>query len=348
LSFSLVWVVACGSDRSGANDADAAGPPYNEDAGGGTDAFSSQSLEPSIVLVDGLVLGAANDTAGKPLTLDDVRVCLHNGSNGAAITPHALPDAMPMPLTNYAGVQRGGGIDLGNVAVASVRVDVYSAADLASDAAWVDSKTRQTYECQTMSCNTGSLPCRAHASFTVTLTPQINVLALVDDEVAGVKVARASFDDVPFAGAVNDLWGTVMDFSGWHKGSPVGAFFGNFTDGSGQSDTIANPLVAAPSAPAKIGSLGTYDGAGVRFDSFSGQQPFDRFGQSLDSIAFVSNPAVSPPDFYGVRENFVVALVGDPTDPASALVNGGRNPKWDGRGLHIVAVPYATQRPAPP
>jgi len=310
---------------------------------------STLDAQASVVLVDGLVNGDTKDTTGASLTLDDVRVCIRNATTKAPITQYALPDSTTMPLTNYPGIHRGGGVDLGSIKSFDVEVDVFSASDLAGDATW--SSSRGNFTCQLIEQDQNSLPARPHARFSVTLKGGVNVLALVDaadDAGATVGLEQRSFDDVTFAGAEGSLWGTVVDFSGWHAASQVGAYFGNPVDGSGPTnDAIVDPIDSkkTPSPHEIAKTIDGYETLGVRFDALSGGQPADRFGQSLDSIAFVSDAVVTPPEFYGVRANFVFALVGDPNDPTSVKNSGGRDPAFDGRGLHVVAVPYATPLP---
>jgi len=307
----------------------------------GTDASTNTPMGASIVLVDQILDSTMllADDAGA-VVFDDVRVCVFDASN-QPLTTYAMPDDAPMPFTNYPGVSRGRGADLGSFPVGAVTIDVFSAADLQADATWAQS--RSSYTCAAIACAQGGT-CRQFGSFDVTLAEGVNVLALGDDATSGhVKIAQAAFADVPFAGAPGELFGTVVNFSGWHDGNEVRALYGDWLNETGTPTTLADPLAPHSAAsPQKIATLTTYDDLGLRFDEISGGQPFDHFGQSLDSIAFVSNPNVDPITFYAVRDNFVFALVGDPNDPTSVLQDDGRDVSFDGRGLHVVAIPYAT------
>ncbi len=325
---------ACGSSITLSRDAGVDAKPSGYDSGvdAGAGDFGS-----SLVFVNGLVNGNATDQNGAPIVLDDVRVCVATSG-----TSYALPDSAPMPLTNYAGIQRGRGVDLGKASPGDVTLEIYRAAELAADAAWVTD--RSAFTCQTMSCVGTGLPCIRHVTITGSLGPGVNVVALVDAQ-SGVKLETTSFTDLTFGGSTGELWGTFVDFSGWHSTSELGAYYGNFVDGAVTNVTLVDPLVKPPITPKLVAALSTYDDLGIRFDAWSGGHAFDRFGQSLDSIAFVSNATLTPPAFYGVRENFVFALVGDPNDPTSVQNLGGRDPQFDGRGLHVVAIPYATPQP---
>lgn len=338
--------IACSSAVPGPPDDAGTSNDASVDAGTRIDATATPfPAQASIVFVDGLVKGAATDTTGTAFQLDDVRVCIFD-TNNVAITPYALPDSAPMPFTSYPGVHRGGGVDLGSITKFAVKIEVYSASALAADATW--SSNRAAYKCQTMGCDQAPPACQRHVSLPATLQGGVNVIALLDDTSApGVKLAQKWFEDVTYAGTENSLWGTVMDFSGWHSNLPIAAFYGNYVDGSGVDDVIENPVdPLVTGVPREIvHDITSYDALGIRFDAFSGGQPSDRFGQSLDSIGYVSDATLTPPAFYGVRANFVFALVGDPNDPTSVQTNGGRDPSFDGTGLHIVAVPYATPLP---
>jgi len=306
-----------------------------------------QAFIPSLVFVDALVIGEATSTSGKPLQLDDVRVCVRDQSAAANkfLSDHALPFDRPIPLTNYVGLQNGSGIDLG-AAAGAVDIDVYSAFDLRNDTVWSPDPSET---CASMAACSGS-SCVARVRLSVVLAGNMNVVALVDDNSgdagsSGVKTRVASFDDVEYSGTLGSIQGTIVDLSDWHAGQTIGAFYGNWQDASGTNVEIMKPL--AKDTATKPGPIATtidsYETLGLRFDQ-DGSQP-DTFGQSLDSIAYVASPTVTPPAFYAVRENFVFALVGDPNDPGSVNFQGGRNPQFNRKGLHIAAIPYASPRP---
>ena len=169
----------------------------------------------------------------------------------------------------------------------------------------------------------------------------VNVVALVDKS-GDVGLVQRSFGDVVYNGGPSSIYGTVLDVSGWQSSATVSVSYGDPTKSGGLALVATlNPQATVP--PVQIAKdLTGYEDVGIRFDAAGVDGGGARFGQSLDSIAYVSNPAVTPPAFFDVRENFVFALVGNPADTTSVLQNGGRNPTFDGAGLHIVAIPYAT------
>jgi hypothetical protein len=329
-------LVACSSEAGGPTPQDGG---KTDDGGGSEGAPPPKEAAPltvasNIVFVDGLVNGVATGVDGKQLELSDVRVCVLSTATSTFMSTHALPYDTAMPLTNYPGLRQGSGMDLGSVPL-QVRLDIYSTAGLETDAAW----SQTSHTCEAMKCASSGLPCMPHVSFTVSLGVGVNVLALVDDPNSdaglGVKLVQAVFDDKEYNGGPNALWGTAVDFSDWHNGATVTAVYGN------PGLTAGGTPIPTPSPDEIDPDVSTkFDLIGVRFDANGSS--VDHFGQTLDSIAYVANPAITPPLFYEVRENFVFALVGDPNDPTAVNDVGGRNPQFNRRGLHIAAVPYAT------
>jgi hypothetical protein len=342
---------SCGSPSSTPQDASTeADASLSSPDGGSEDGFgpNSTNVEAAIVLVDGIgdaTMQLTNDAGAIPF--DDVRVCIFDSSNHP-LTKYAVPDDTPIPQTNYPGVSLGRGADLGSFAAGAVTIDVFSAGDLQSDAAWETNRT--AYECTAIACNGGA--CRLHGEFNTALVAGMNVIALGNDAATGhVNLSNAHFDDIPYAGGPNELYGTVVDFSGWHVPNRVAVSYGDWTAAvdAGTGTSIVDPLgTLVALSPKLIGSLASYDAIGLQFVAYGNGKPVDAFGESLDSIAYVSNPNVDPITFYGARANFVFALVGDPSNATSVLANGGRDPSFDRIGLHVIAIPYAPPVPLPP
>jgi hypothetical protein len=342
----LVTAVAVACASPNVNERIDAGPDGSGDDGG----FGFEGAPPpgdatpndtatSVVFVDALVNGAATGADGNPFTLGDVRVCVLDKSKSTFLTNFPQPYDAPMPLTNYPGIRQGSGIDLGSLP-ANLQLDIYTTAGLENDAAWAPTTSR---DCGSINCNTTGPQCVPHVSIPVALNIGVNVIALVDDPNpdggVGVKLVQASFIDNPFGGGPNTLWGSVVDFSGWHAGSTLSAFYGApAVQGDGPTIPFLSP------AQIKDDITGQFEDHGIRFEA-PVQQDF--FGQSLDSIAYVANPAITPPEFYGVRESFVLALVGDPNDATSVNKVGGRDPQFDRKGLHIAAIPYGPPHETP-
>ncbi len=321
--------LACGSLSSSSHPpADASTP----DAAPGDDVvLVAGPIQPDVVLVNGLLSGVASSS----LTLTDVRVCLPGAQ-------YPLPDDKTMPLANYPGVGLGDGADLGGVsATGNVTIDVFNASDLQYDTPWQPSTNRLT--CAQITCSTGAA-CRKHVELQATLEPAINLLVLSDD-VPGqsVKITTATLDP-SYSGTPGIVRAQVANFSGWQKGQNVEATFG--TDRTNVIATLAAPLGdGTVSATATLDPSGDYEGHGVWVNQVTDAgQTNATFGQSLGSIQWVSDPTTAPQSFYDVRENFALVLIGDPQN--LMLSSDGRDPAYDGRALHFVAVPFAAGTPA--
>lgn len=340
--------VACASN-SGPAQVDAGDSSHDSgpDAALTADAAIPGNFAPSLLFVDAVLAGSATWAQGT-FNLDDVRVCVHDKSAAPNVfmTDHAQPYDRVIPLTNYVGLQKGSGLDLGTMNATAVDIDVYPAALLQNDAAWSPDSNET---CAKISCTNKGPPCVEHVRLSTTLTENVNVVAMVDDTSAdagsGVKLRTASFTDTPFGGSNGSIHGTVVDLSDWNTGQTIGAYYGDWKGASGTGAPLAVPLAKDVAAtPIEVTALvDSYETSGIRFDQ-TGPAP-GSFGQSLDSIAYVADPTVTPPSFYGVRENFVFALVGDPNDATTVNAQDGRNPSFNRNGLHIAAMPYATPRP---
>ena len=321
---AVLGVQACGSAApNGGTPPDGS---FGQDRDADPDAKQvATPSQPSAVLVNGLVKGVA----AADLTLTDVRICLP-GAN------YPLPDDRAMPLANYPGVGVGQGIDLGPVSPTNgmLTVDVFNASDLQYDATW--QQQRQT--CSQITCSTGAA-CKKHVELQVPVDGQaVNLLVLVD-AAQGVEVRQATLDG-KYSGTPGAVSVQVANFSGWHDGQEVNANFGQ-TNHSGNVTPIANPLApsqaSTPTTTVPVPDL-DYEGYGVWFTQTTGGQTADTFGQSLGSIQWASNPTTAPTSFYDVRKNFALVLVGNPSD--TLLMTNNRAPTFDGRALHIVAVPF--------
>ncbi len=339
-------VVGCGASTSDAGPPDSA---LDSEGGAASDATPFVPIAPELVLIDGVSQGNAVDAKGAAFTVDDVRVCIFDASNTGALFEYAAPDDVFLPNTNIAGVHRGGATDLGALkgGLTTVTLDIFSASDLQNDTSV--SQDRTNYTCKAMTCIVGA-NCRPHVVVpnVVISAGKVNVVALLDDANATNVIAKQSaFDDHPYSGKPNSIYGGFVNHSGYGGSNDVDVYFGT-TDGSEPNKGLWTPIVPDQAQPPLLvagDDTGVLDSLGLRADAISGQQPASRFWQSLDSIAFVSDESVDPKTFYDVRKNFVIALVGDPKDPTSVLKDGGRDPNFDGRGLHFVAVAYAPSAP---
>ena len=320
-------LAACGAANPSSSDAgrDDAGTP---EAGFGADAGPNpRAFWPSVVLIHGATADSAPSSAGGTLNLADMRVCIYDSVKNQPLYPYALPDKSPMPLASYPGVRRGGGIDLGGFGFkGDVDVYVFSANDLSGDAAWEPDAQRTGYDCNTITCENDQKPCYPHVKLHASISGDVAALGVVDGT-TGLQALAVQLEETPYSGAPGSLHGAFVALSAWHAGESLSALY----------DT--GPAIG----PLPTGAqLVTDQIASYETDDVSFVAPTDQFTQSLDSIAFVSDPTLAPPDFYGVRENFVFALVGDPAATQSVQQNGGRDPAFDGKGLHVAAIPYGT------
>jgi hypothetical protein len=66
----------------------------------------------------------------------------------------------------------------------------------------------------------------------------------------------------------------------------------------------------------------------------------------LATVARLSDPSQLPESLFHSPANYLFAVVGDPTAPEQlTLPDGGPNPAYDGRGLHVVAIPTTDPPP---
>ena len=313
-SSALVVGIACNAASMGAQgpdfvstDADADVANEDGDAGKGSPALAA----PSMVLVNGLI-------GGGKLPYDDVRVCFDG-------TPHPLPDAVAMPLSNYPGVARGTGVDLGTLPVSSGTLRVFRARDLRTDAAWVQGR---------MSCDSwqGSF---TPTSIPLTLLMGPTLVVLVDDPNGpdGIQV-RVGALPAHYDGTKGSLQLVPAEFSTFAKpGESLRVTLDANPVGSGPTGVLAQ----APYAFATSG--GPLDAVKVRFERSNGSQVVtSSFDQTLGSVQFLSDPTTTPSPFFDRRTNFALVLLGD---EANAVTVDEKDLHFDGKGLHVVAIPYA-------
>jgi len=300
------------------------------DAGGvdaGATPGTNGPFKPAVVFVNGLVNGAA----AANFTLGDVRICVEG------VTQYALPDDQPMPLANYPGVGVGQGIDLGVLPnlPATATIDVFNASDLASDAAW----TSQRLDCSVITCSQDAGPtCKNHVTLQVALAQAVNLVVL-RDAAQGVEL-RTTPLDASYTGTPGTIQAQIASFAGWHVADDVVADFGEVqqkTPSITLTPFLGSDVASSTSTLVVPGQ--SYEDYGVWLTQLVDGAPGDTFAQSLGSIQWVSDPTTAPSTFYDVRENYALVLVGDPSN--LLLATNGRDPSFDGRALHVVAVPFA-------
>ena len=299
-----------------------AGTPV-PDAGSERADFNS---DVRVVLVNGLTTHADSGITD----YQDVRVCF--GSIGAA-----APATGVMPLSNYPGVARGRGVDLGAIGVIpAVGSDVY-----VFDANVVRGKADA--KCSALlAAGSGGAP-----HVTVKLGQSLEVgnryLLVLNDDAGSMKLfvqpLKETYDGNAEAGTPTPILAQVGTFSSW----PKGKFAVQVRDANPTPVTLATGLsvgtVAVASAPITVASPSGYDLRSVAFVPDDVSSVPRELVQSLASIQYVSDPTTDPLSFFDRRQNFVFVAIGDPND-LSALANDGHNPDFKGSGLHILAVPY--------
>jgi hypothetical protein len=282
------------------------------DAGDGaetSDASATPKIpaEPSLVLVNGLI--DAGQTG-----LDDIRVCIDSRQ-------YALPDAVPMPMSNYPGIGRGTGVDLGAAAY-SVTLRVFRAVDLRTDAAWSTRTTCTSWESMatftTLTLNLGGGP---------------NLVVLVDDP-NGTGGIGARIGSLPqdYAGGKDSLQMVPAEFSTFAKsGSTLHVLVNGIELGSGASGVLA-PI------PYALSTLGpSFDATKVRFERRGADAATVFFEQTLGSAQFLADPTTTTASYFDRRSNYAFVLLGDATNPVAA---DAKDLQFNGKGLHVVAVPY--------
>lgn len=295
---------ACGgaeaSLSAGDGGADGIFPPSNRDAELG-DASST------LVLVNGLIGGGSQG-------YDDVRVCIDGVAN-------PLPDAVPMPMTNYPGVGRGTGIDLGPAQL-SLTLHVFRASTLQQDAAWASDR---------VSCSSW-LAKVAYTSIPVKLLGGPTLVVLVDDPLGpdGIQ-ARVGALPASYAGTRDSLQLVTAEFSTFAKeGESFRVTLDQGAVGSGETGVLS-------AKPFAFSTTGGVQDALLRFERVDATEAVTAsFEQTLGSVQFLSDPTTAT--YFDRRTNFAIVLLGDATKP---VAQDERDLKFDGKGLHAVAVPYA-------
>ena len=307
-------LAACGADGTsssvgpGGGEAGVDAGTFSADAA--TERLIPADQTPSLVLVNGMI-------GGGKLAYDDVRVCLD-------AAPYPLPDAVPMPMSNYPGVGRGTGADLGAVS-ASVTLRVFRARDLRTDARWVANR---------VSCDSWAV---TYPFTTLSVTPLggPTLVVLVDDP-TGPDGIRARTGALPanYRGVKDSLELVPAEFSTFAKaGQTLHVTVAGGAAGSGATGVLAASTFAFATAG------GDVDAVKLRFERKDAQKIVTgSFEQTLGSVQFLSDPTTTPSAYFDRRTNFVLVLLGDETSPVPL---DDKDLHFDGKGLHVVAIPYA-------
>lgn len=252
-------------------------------------------FQPTVVLVNALT----SDAVG------DVRMCPKD-SNALAVP------SRPIALTNYPGLARGRGIDLGTFDL-SGGIDVFSASAVKDE----------SEKC-------GSL--RNGSAFThlaVTVQSGPSALVLVDDA-KGVITAK----QIGLTVGANP---TSTEVAGQFAFAGTGL-------------KAAQLTLTFQTAKAQTGTTSASSGFLLpkSFDDevhVSDDTATFTYSQTLASIQYVSDPTTDPVTFFDPRTQYLFILVGDPSDPYGAY----KAPEQlTGKELHLAAVPFTLVPKAAP
>lgn len=285
---SLVGSFACGAGSAPVDTKQTGAPD-----GGTVDRIQvpvPADFSQSVVLVNGLI----SDVIG------DVRVCPSSSS------ATALPSDRPVALTNYPGIARGRGLDLGTFDLKG-GIDVFSASAI---------KDKPS--------NCGSLRNAGPSTYThvsVTMVDGPCAVILTDDP-KGVVSAKTVALSVGVTPTVDDV---AAQFAFAGTGLSATSLTLTFQTSKAQSDT----------GSASVGFL-----LPKKFDesvTVSDEPATFTYTQSLGSIQYVSDPTTDPATFFDARTQVLFVLVGDPKDPYEAFKPAEQ---LTGRELHLTAVPF--------
>jgi hypothetical protein len=277
---------ACGNDESAAaNDRDAAS------TGPETGTVAQRRI---------VVVNALTEVGG---TFDALRFCLDK--NG-----EPLPSSI-VPLTNFAGIARGGGVDLGEPIgfAANLELELFDARQVAGAA---QPKCLDLLE--------GTL---THAPITTAVpTSDANLVAFVTDANAPNRVGVRTF--------------ALGEESSFVPGRIAGVFVDLATGAATTSVDLAgaSSVSSTPTAVSNAFSIPADPKAVLTVAHAKGT-----LSMSLQSIQYVSDPTSTPQAFFAPRRMFLFALVGDATeklDPSTPAQN------QTGREFRIVAIPYGS------
>lgn len=307
-------------------------PAVEVDGGrdGATDASASieaGAIPVRVVVVNALTRAVAVGDAGDKAR--DVRLCFSG-------VPLALPSTGTMPLTNYPGIARGRGLDLGQISASGpVEIDVLDA-DAVHTSTANGACSRLTDPQEAPAARVAS------AKVSVALMPGVNLLVLRDGPNDGIVIEQAQLigsveGSDPDAGP-QPIQGQYGVFSSWLAADASASV--EAVDDAGVHPLAASlgPGQLGPPIVITVASPDGYEVSSLRFASGGDAGPAG-VSQTLGSIQYVSDPTTSPAAFFERRASFVFVLVGDPAD-RTALADGGRKPSLDGAELHVLAVPY--------
>ncbi|CAN5701634.1 hypothetical protein BH09MYX1_BH09MYX1_39020 [soil metagenome] len=280
--------IACGAgpEIDAATDA---GPNQPDSGTFLSDGATPASLQKSIVFVNAVTAG--------PLV--DVRLCASN-AKGVAV-----PNDHPMALTNFPGIARGRGIDLGAFD-ASGGIDVFAADAIRDQISTTCGSLRQP----------GTKYPSTHLGAPVINGP--TALVLVTDGTGALALRSIALSK----GAEPTVGQIAVQFASASLPSAVTMTFEGGEAHSGTESASVGFLVPKSFEA----ELSLNDGAKFTYT------------QSLRSIQHVSDPTTDPATFFDSRTQFLFVLVGDPLDPYGAYESADQ---LTGKELHVAAIPFS-------
>jgi hypothetical protein len=335
----LAAIASCGASAESAS-----GYGNNVDGGGGGDGaanqdgglFDSGLAPPPFVLA----VHASPD-------LEDFRICfgISDSPTGVVVQDKVQPypdNAYgPMPESNYPGIPVGGAVPLRTFTHGAFLVPyIIRASDL----------TRPGYDtltCDKLICTT-STTCLHDGEFWS--LPAIDRLRLMQGRryvlaIGGCR-SGASAGGCASAGPLDAQLQEVAASTGGLAGSLTGQFLHLAPAVGAISLSVDDAGVSLPAYGAIAPSLGVMTlptpphGDLAAYASESLHLTYADAGAdfSLALVQRLSDPSMLPTAFFERDTPWVFVVLGDPA-AASPLADGGINSAYDGRGLHIIALP---------
>ena len=124
----------------------------------------------------------------------------------------------------------------------------------------------------------------------------------------------------------------AADFSTFAKaGDTVHVSVDGAALGSGAPGVISSAPFGLPTSGSPLDSIK------IRFERTGPDAATGLFEQTLGSVQFLADPTTTPAVYFDKRLNYAFVLLGDATKP---VATDARDPQFNGKGLHVVAIPY--------
>ncbi len=281
----------------------------------------------------------------------DFRVCFatSNTADGATfdvLDGNPLPEdpQHPMPQANYPGIGRGNGAivtpDLptsNRTFVIPFLIDALALTKHAGD------DCKKILECSGIACIQSpservKLPGLDSADLAGGGTRLLAVRGSgATLAMTVIHVDGAAAGGVGIGGQLAHLAPTLPRLVATYGAADGGVSLGSATFGT------AGPAIRTLTRPDDAKGMGQYGSQGIAL-ALAGPEdggvdagptsPF--YFSSLAAIQQASDPALPPNELFKPGANYVFVVTGDPTVPKT--IDGGANPDYAGRGLHVIAI----------